>query len=226
MPSSPDPSTAPAATRKGLAFEDWNRKAHYFLGLYFLFFVWLFALTGLLLNHSTWEFAQFWPQRKVTNSEHAITVSKGGSMLDDARHYARQLGLAGEIEWVTNRVDSKRLEFRVARPGLNVEVKADLEAGKARVQRTEVNSWGIARILHTFSGVRANDPRRNERDWIVTTAWALAMDAVALGLVLMVASGIVIWWRSGECRLAGVLTLSLGTMICGVFVVGWGLIPG
>ena len=29
-----------------------NRKGHYYLGLYFLLFLWLFALTGLLLNHS------------------------------------------------------------------------------------------------------------------------------------------------------------------------------
>ena len=29
-----------------------NRRAHYYLGLYFLFFLWLFAFTGLLLNHS------------------------------------------------------------------------------------------------------------------------------------------------------------------------------
>ena len=35
-------------------FEFWNRKLHYYLGLYFLFFLWLFSLTGLMLNHQQW----------------------------------------------------------------------------------------------------------------------------------------------------------------------------
>jgi hypothetical protein len=35
-------------------FERWNRKLHYYLGLYFLFFLWLFSATGLMLNHQQW----------------------------------------------------------------------------------------------------------------------------------------------------------------------------
>ena len=41
----------------------WNRRVHYYLGLFLLFFIWLFAFTGLLLNHPRWQFAQFWPNR-------------------------------------------------------------------------------------------------------------------------------------------------------------------
>ena len=33
------------------AFLVWNRRVHFYLGLYLLFFTWLFAFTGLLLNH-------------------------------------------------------------------------------------------------------------------------------------------------------------------------------
>lgn len=230
MPSSPESpgDPVPSRTKSSPAgvFEPWNRRAHYFLGLYFLFFVWLFALTGLLLNHPQWEFAQFWPQRKVANSEHAITWPNVGSPLEAARDLSRQLALEGEIEWVTNRVDSARLEFRVVRPGLTVDVKSDAASGQARVQRTELNAWGVVRLLHTFTGVRTNDPRKNERDWIFTSLWALAMDAVAAGLVVMVASGVVIWWRSGERRAAGVLSLALGTVVCGALVVGWRWLAG
>jgi hypothetical protein len=32
----------------------WNRRLHYYLGLYLLFFSWLFVFTGLLLNHPRW----------------------------------------------------------------------------------------------------------------------------------------------------------------------------
>jgi hypothetical protein len=62
MPSSPEQtlSAADAPRANAGGYRVWNRKLHYYLGLYFLFFVWLFALSGLLLNHS-WTFAGFWP---------------------------------------------------------------------------------------------------------------------------------------------------------------------
>ena len=42
-------------------FEIWNRKLHYYVGLYLLTFVWLFAVSGLIINHPGWAFADFWP---------------------------------------------------------------------------------------------------------------------------------------------------------------------
>ena len=50
----------------------WNRRVHYYLGLYLLFFTWLFAFTGLLLNHPRWQFAQFWPNRIQSTTEHTF----------------------------------------------------------------------------------------------------------------------------------------------------------
>ena len=47
------------------------------------------------------------------------------------------------------------------------------------------------------TGARAADPN-NSRDWVLTTVWALSMDAVALGL----------------------LALPSGTVACGWFVIG------
>lgn len=218
MLSSPEPVSPASAGRPTTDLMGWNRRAHYYLGLYFLFFVWLFALTGLLLNHN-WEFAR--PNRNVTSSEQSITAPAGKSALDDARDLSRQLGITGEIEWVTTRADPARLDFRVNRPGLNYEIKTDLQAGRATVQRSKVNPWLTARVLHTFTGVRVNDPRKNERDWILTTVWALAMDAVALGLVAMVATGLLIWWRGAGNRLPGVAALLGGVIGCGFFL--WGL---
>ena len=61
--------------------------------------------------------------------------------------------------------------------------------------------WGTMRALHAFTGVRINDTQ-NQRDWILTTLWAYSMDAVALGLIVMVLSGVLMWYRTGGNRLA------------------------
>lgn len=194
----------------------WNRRLHYFLGLYFLFFIWLFALTGLLLNHS-WTFAEFWPARKVSTAEHSIREPANASALEQAQDVMRQLGIAGEIQWAATKPDATRLEFRVTRPGRQFEIKADWSQARATVQRTDVNAWGITHALHTFTGVRMNDAR-NQRDWIVTTLWVYSMDALALGLVVMVVSGVVMAWDAAGKRAWGLVALGSGILGCGWFV--------
>ena len=219
MPSRTDP-VLPAKTPVRLAQDRvnvWNRKGHYYLGLFFLLFLWLFAFTGLLLNHSSWAFADFWPSRKVSTLERRIEGPGSGSDLDRARDVMQQLGIAGEIEWTASKPGSTEFQFRVNRPGHNFNVVVHPGHDRAAVELTEVNTWGIARALHTFTGGRAGD-KRNDRDWVLTTVWVLSMDAVSGGLVLMVLSGLYMWYRLPAKRIPGVVALLLGTVICGVFV--------
>jgi len=193
----------------------WNRRIHYFLGLYLLFFTWLFVFTGLLLNHPRWQFAQFWPNRVQTTSEYHVQAPAGGSDVERARDLMRQLGIAGEIQWPAQRPGP--LAFQVSRPGLVLDVKADLEQGRVTVQRNQLNGWGVMHLLHTFTGVPAADAR-NTRDWTLTTVWALSMDAVALGLIVMVFSSYIMWYRLRAKRLGGIFALLLGFVSCGTFI--------
>jgi hypothetical protein len=78
--------------------EAWNRKIHYYLGLYLLFFIWLFAFSGLLLNNSGWNFFEFWEKRQESAQERALTTPPLGSDLAQANDLIGQLGLSGEVE--------------------------------------------------------------------------------------------------------------------------------
>src|SRR5579862_9001265 len=106
MPSATEPiapDQSPRASRWRAGFDRWNRKLHFCVGLYLLFFLWLFALSGLLLNHSSWTFAEFWTNRKETNYQHQI-VPPGPEVRGDlaqARVIMTQLGIEGEILWTT-----------------------------------------------------------------------------------------------------------------------------
>jgi hypothetical protein len=131
----------------------------------------------------------------------------------------RQLGVSGEIQWVTTKPEVTAFEFRVTKPGLQLDIKADFKESKAAVQRTELNKWGIMHTLHTFTGVRMNDSK-NQRDWMLTTVWALCMDAVALGLVVIVVSGLLMWWVLPGKRIWGAIALVSGSLVCGWFIVG------
>jgi len=192
----------------------WIGRLHYYTGLCLLFFVSLFAFTGLLLNHPRWKFAQFWDSRCQTAFEQPITPPLQAGDLAQARNIMSQLGIRGEIAWTGS--DANRLNFNVSRPGHIYSIKTDLERNRASVQRMDLNAWGVLHILHTFTGVRLDDPR-NRRDWFLTSVWALAMDAVAAGLVLMVLSSYWMWWQTGKKRLLGALALAAGFLACGLF---------
>lgn len=218
---SPTESAAPrkAATRRVTDLAaTFSRKTHYYLGLYFLFFVWLFAFTGLLLNHS-WKFAEFWPSRKTSAFERQIEMPPPGTDLDRARDILRQLGIAGEIEWTASKAGSALREFRANRPGHNYTITVHADQNRAAVQHIELNKWGVMSVLHAFSGVRAGDAR-NQRDWILTEIWAFSMDAVAVGLIVMVLTGIYMWYRLRKKRMGGLLALFSGTIACAVLVAG------
>ena len=208
-----------ADRRATATFLVWNRRLHYYLGLYLLLFTWLFAFTGLLLNHPRWQFAQFWPNRVQTTTEHQFRVPLATTDIERARELMQQLDIAGEIQWPAVQPANAPFAFQVNRPGQVIEVKADLKSGRATLQRNDVNAWGVMHVLHTFTGVRAADTR-NARDWTLTTVWALSMDAVAAGLIIMVFSSYIMWFRLKAKRRWGLVALLLGLVSCGAFVAG------
>ena len=157
-------ATPLAASRLRVRLERWNRKLHYYAGLFLLFFMWLFAVTGLVLNHPTWSFAESWTKRTDTNSERAITAL-GPELRGDlaqAREIMRQLGIEGEILWTTTRTNADQFDFQVRRPGHYYFIKTDLARNRVTLRHSEVNLWGVMKVLHVFSG---RSPRYGPIRW-------------------------------------------------------------
>jgi hypothetical protein len=197
----------------------WNRKLHIYLGLYFLWFLWLFAISGLFLNHPKWLIADFWPSRKQSESTRKFQPPLEDNDLRIAQSLMRQLGLTGEIEWTKTRPTSDRFDFRLVKPGQIIEVKTDLKAGKAIIHSIQTNGWGILKMLHTFTGVRATEPTA-ERDWWATKLWSFLMDAVSIGLIMLVISSLMLWLKLKNGRILGAVFLGAGLVSCGFFVFG------
>ena len=224
MPSSIEPPASreqPNARQAWAGFERWNRKLHFYAGLFLLFFVWLFAFSGLVLNHPSWRSTEFWSNRTQSSYERDIAVPgpDANGDLAQAREIMGQLGIVGEILWTTTRMDPNQFDFQVRRPGHFFFIKADLARKRVAVQQSGVNLWGVMRALHAFTGVQMDDPR-NSRDWGLTFVWAYSMDAVAAGLIFMVLSSLLLWFKLPQKRFSGAVVLGLGTLLCGWFCVG------
>jgi hypothetical protein len=215
MSSPSDPRRTAAA-----ALEAWNRRLHYYLGLYFLLFIWLFSFTGLLLNHPRWPLSRI-PNDANPAYERTIEPPRGGADLERARDIMRQLGLAGEIDWPQTAQAQGRLDFNIAYPKQATQVRVDLARQRATVQQVERSLWSGLRIMHTFSGWRYTSAGTS-RDWTVTSVWVVAMDAVAAGLLVMVFGSYYMWWRLERLRTAGWVALVAGWASCAFFVYGLG----
>jgi hypothetical protein len=198
------------------SFEVWNRRFHYYLGLYFLLFLWLFSLTGLMLNHQQW-FRDLY-ERDQTSYDAPIDGIAGETQLARTRDAMRQLNLEGEIDWAAIQ-PAGHLDFSVSRPTGSAQVRVDINARKAYVREFENGHLHAFQIFHTFSGSRFNQPA-SRRDWIMTSVWVVAMDALAAGLIAMVFGSYYMWWRLKKRKALGIAALAAGVIVCGVFVAG------
>ena len=59
---------------------------------------------------------------------------------------------------------------------------------------------------------------------LLTRLWSLAMDVLALGLVILVGSGVYLRWRLPQKRAGGVVALVAGVACSGLFLYGFSLI--
>lgn len=217
---SPPASASDRASLRAVC-ERWNRKLHFYSGLFFLVFLWLFAFTGLLLNHPEWTFHESWRNRHETNLTFSIVqpAPELTSDLEQARDLMRQMSIEGEILWTTIHADGRPFEFQVRTPRHFYFIKANVAQGRAEIRHAKVNAWGIAKILHTFTGNSSSDPR-NRRDGFLTAVWAYSMDFVAAGLIFMVLSSIYLWLKQPNKLLPGAVCLALGSLLCGLFCFG------
>jgi hypothetical protein len=110
------------------------------------------------------------------------------------------------------------LAFNISRPTDASQVRIDLGNKRAEVRRFDNSGWATFRVFHTFSGSRYNQPA-SERDWVVTTIWVLAMDALAAGVIVMVLSSYYMWYRLKSKRRLGLIVLSLGFISCALFFI-------
>ena len=208
------------ARRVGRRLEAWNRRLHYFLGLYFVLFIWLFSVTGLLLNHPRWRLSRI-PNDANPAYEQTIGIPSGDTELARATDVIRQLGLRGEIDWPQTSPQPGRLDFNVVYPRQATQVRVDLRTLRATVRQTDRPLWSALTISHTFSGWRYNAPT-TRREWLLTSVWTIAMDALAIGLLVMVFGSYYLWYRLKTKRTLGFIALGIGWFACGLFVLGLG----
>lgn len=188
------------------AFYRWTRDLHLYVGLFASPFVLVYAASAILLNHAypaPPAGSQVVPR---TMSVH-VTDSDDGLLV--ARQVREQVGLRGEIGYVSRKPQGHTLSFPVETPGRRTSVKVDLAAGTATLREQATGVLDATIYLHKMPGPHNVKIRGN---WVFTRLWSWLADGTVYAILFLSASGVYMWFVIRAARRYGMLFLGAGTL--------------
>ncbi len=175
----------------------WLRNTHLLAGLFFLSYLLVYGVSSVQMVHRSWF--QFRP----TASERRVTVRAGQ---EDGRTIARQLMDEHDVRGELNQVQKTPtgLRLRIGRPGTNYEVDYVTGTGEARIRQAVAPFQGMLNRLHTISGLW--------HEYSLLNFWGGLVGLASLGMLVMGATGVYLWFKLYNERAIGVvlLVISLG----------------
>jgi hypothetical protein len=201
--------------KKGLL--KWNLKIHIYIGLYLLFFIWLFGFSGLLLNHH-WEFANFWEERKETSFEKTITISGAREEYRLVHDIMHKIDLNGNISNAKFSDDSILLSFIISKPGTRYDIQANLIDGNILIKEMNFNKWGIMRALHVLRNPTLSEQGGRYQS-AMASIWSISMDIVSVSLIMLCLGGWYLWIKATRKRFyLGLISVACGFILCVFFL--------
>jgi len=166
----------------------------------------VYAASAIFLNHAFLP----WGGRAGLASEPRITaiaISDEPDGLSLAKQVQQQLGVRGEIGYVSRNAKEGRLNFPIESPGHVTNVQVDLATHQATITRRETGIWDATIYLHKMPGPHNAAIRGN---WIFTRAWSWLADASVYGILFLSLTGVYLWAVLKAERKAGLLFFGAG----------------
>jgi hypothetical protein len=204
-------------TKQKKGWLKWNLKIHIYIGLYLLFFIWLFGFSGLLLNHH-WQFANFGEERKEISYEKTIQISKEREQYQLVNEIMNKINLNGSISNVRFSDDSILLNFIISKPGTRYDIRANLNDGNIMISEMKFNKWGIMRALHVLRNPTLKEQGDRYQTALVSI-WGFSMDIVSVSLILLCFGGWYLWIKAPRKRFyLGLISIAGGFILCICFL--------
>lgn len=172
------------------------RNIHLGLGLVFVFMALIFAVSSLVIIYRPW----LGINPLVSKSTIRLPLEAGTSARAVAHALMTDHGLKGELRQVQESGDG--VSFRIVRPGEGVEVKYARSRGEADVTVRRHGALETLVQLHTNHGLW--------HEYVPSNLWAAISLLASLGLLLLGATGIYLWFAHHSERVIGGVLLAFG----------------
>lgn len=201
-----------------MTFNHINRRIHLYLGLILLSWCAVYGLSSFYINHP--RFMEDIRQQGNANWTTTVDRSLDLEVAEDtqphelARRVLDDLGL--EEKSVYTRFfgqDQQRRLFIVVISFLNpVRINYFINTNQVRVEESKFSWRQLLISLHLRGGY--------QHDSLLMDAWAVIVDIFCIGMLVWIASGIIIWWQMKQVRTWGLITLSAGLLTFIGFMLG------
>lgn len=173
------------------------RNVHLALGVAFFFVALLFAASSIVLIYRPW----FPGGPEKANV--MLQLQRGADARQAALELMRGHGLKGDLRNVSGTPET--MQFMIWRPGTHVHVVYHPKTGVARLETRRFNLYETLVQLHVNHGFW--------HDFLPANVWALLSLGVSIGMILLGATGIYLWWRHPQERVIGSALLALGFVV-------------
>jgi hypothetical protein len=172
------------------------RNIHLILGLVFIVYALVFAASSLVIIYRPWL-----PEtREDTERSVRVAPEQAATPRALALELMRNHGLKGDLREIKQ--DDEGVKFQIVRPGTNAEVAYSPSSGEANIRTRRQGFLEMTVQLHTNHGFW--------HDFLPSNAWALLSLLGSIGLFLLGASGIYLWFCHHEERWIGSVLLAVG----------------
>jgi hypothetical protein len=171
------------------------RDTHLVLGMAGVLFVLTYAVSAVQMAHRI----RLTPQVE----EEDLTLPPGLAARPLAESLMRQKGYGGEVG--PPQVTPAGFRITINRPGTNFAIRYDTATGATHIRRETRSFLGMLNRLHHQNGLRHQDRRLN--------AWGWALAVVSIGLLLMGATGVYLWFRIHTERTIGAVLLAFNLLV-------------
>jgi hypothetical protein len=172
------------------------RNIHLILGLVFVVYALLFAVSSLFIIYRPWL-----PADRV-ETERTVPVAAGQAATPRALalELMRNHGLKGDLMEIEQ--TDHGMEFVVMRPGTRAEVAYSPSSGEAKIKTRRQGFLEMLVQLHVNHGFW--------HDFFPSNVWAMLTLLGSIGLFLLGVSGVYLWFCHHEERVIGGVILAVG----------------
>lgn len=172
------------------------RNLHLIFGLVFFVFALVFAVSSLVFIYRPWLPQSHEDTERTVQVAAENAATPRALALDMMRHH----DLKGDLRDIEQTEDGMR--FVVMRPGTRAEVVYSRGSGEAKIETRRQGFLETLVQLHVNHGFW--------HDFLPSNAWALLSLLGSIGLFLLGATGIYLWFCHNEERVIGSVLLVVG----------------
>jgi hypothetical protein len=189
-----------------MTFAHFVRRAHLYTGLFLLPWVIMFGVSTIPINHQSPE-----PAAWTRLAEHLFDAPVPASS-EDLRPLGREMMNAAGLEggYYVYRVNPRQVQAGHPRFLAPLRISYFPEERRLVVEQRPFSLRPFLSGMHTRGGY--------DMGGFWDSVWAVFVDAVSIGLILWIASGIYMWWGLPSTRGWGWIALGAGAICFAVII--------